>query len=265
MKKFFFACLAAVFCFTALKAQDRFFLYGKILGADGTPIPSARISLSTVIGDQPVSGTQPGPDGSFKLVITGRDLLLLKFAAPLADSVTVPVLFTTIQRTLSLTVHLNQHRLSDSNAVHEAASAPIHIKDENTELGIAERLMMAFREEKRLDSAGYILMMGRPMQHRDPDSLVASLSSRIQEETNPMHRELLLLRYLQACTNAKRKGDPAILKMAFNLVEPDSPFWSLAPELLTETAHMPDAAGYMQRVKTRTGDQELKRWIESQH
>jgi hypothetical protein len=265
MKKIFFV-FAVVFCSTLLNAQERFFLYGKILGADGTPIPSAQASFSTVIGGQPLSTTEAGPDGSFKLVISGSELSMLKFTAPLSDSITLPILLTTVQHTMSLTIRLSGHSVLDANAAPQKAYVRIHIKDENTELGIAERVMIAFREEQRLDSAGFIFTLGHPLQRRDPDSLLVDLSARILSEENPMHRELFLLRYLQVCTNAKRAGNPAILKMVLRLVEPGSPFWSLAPDLLKSPAlAASDALEYTRRVRALTFDPELKLWIDRSH
>ncbi|MGE5315712.1 MAG: carboxypeptidase-like regulatory domain-containing protein [Acidobacteriota bacterium] len=266
MKKFFFVC-ALAFCSTLLTAQERFFLYGKILGADGTPVPSAQVSLSTVLGRQPLASAQAGADGSFRLIVSQPDLAMLTFAAPLHDSLSIPLLLTTVQRTMSVTIKLAGGSLSDSSA--GAMKAPgvssLHMRDENTELGIAERLMIALIEEKRLDAQGMIFTPGRGAQRRDPDSLLAVLSSRIQKEDNPMHRELFLFRYLQVCTNARRTGSPAVLAMAAKYIEADSPFWTLVPELLAAFPASSGAGAYRQMVRTRTSDGELKTWIDTQH
>ncbi|HLP17458.1 MAG TPA: carboxypeptidase-like regulatory domain-containing protein [Bacteroidota bacterium] len=263
MKNLFLAS-ALVLCSAFLHAQDRFFLYGKILGADGTPIPSAQVSYSTAIDRQQVASTEAGPDGSFRLVISGADLALLKFSAPRHDSLMLPLLLTTVQRTMSVTVRLNGPGPADSIPAQHGVYVPLHIKDENTELGIAVRLLTAMMEEKGLDSAGNLIVPGRGLQRRNPDSLLVSLSDRIMGEQDPIHREILLIRYIQVRANAKREGTAVMRKMALNLVEPASPLWSLVPGLLrTQGRPWPEFAEYVRRVRARTHDPELKQWIDA--
>ncbi len=271
MKKIFIACL--LLCVPLLHAQERFFLYGKVLGADGMPLPSAQASLSTVIERQPIASTNVSSDGSFKLVVSGHALALLTFTGFGCDSLTLPLLLTTEQRTLNMTVRLPLQPEAPTGLGPQRAS--IQMQYGNTELGIAEKLMMAMMEEKRLagrmtplmnvgigtDAAGN----GAPAVHApDPDSVLARLEKQIRAEQNPLHRDAFLLRYMQFRTGTKRPGNAAIVNMALNLIDPASPFWPLVPELIKASASTPEQYGeYVRLVKQRTPDPELNSWLDA--
>ncbi len=275
MKKILF--ITFVLCFCLVHAQERFFLYGKILGADGMPLPSAHVSLSTVIGRQPIATAQAGPDGSFKMVVTDHALAMLTFSGAASDSFMLPLLLTTEQRTLNVTVRLAQ--LSGQSSVSSAQHASLQMQYGNTELGIAEKLMVSMLEEKRLAGKLFPALSDRKpgdpgaidatgdsgIHFRDPDSVLALLAQQILAEQNPLHREAFLLRYMQMRTIAKRDGNPVIVRMVLGLVEPSSPFWSLVPELIKASASTPkEYTDYARRVKALTRDPELKLWLEQQ-
>jgi len=272
MKKFLIACL--LLCVPLLHAQERFFLYGKVLGADGMPLPSAQVSLSTVIERQPIVSARTSSDGSFKLVVSGHALALLTFTGAACDSLALPLLLTTEQRTLNMTVRLPLQ--SDVPSGIHPQRASIQMQYGNTELGIAEKLMMSMMEEKRLAGRMTVLMNvgigadgagnGAPALHAtDPDSLLARLEKQIRAEQNPLHRDAFLLRYMQFRTVTKRPGNAAVVKMVLNLVDPSSPFWPLVPELIQASASTPqEYSEYARRVRLRTADPELKAWLERQ-
>jgi hypothetical protein len=274
MKKL--VCTALLLCFSLLHAQDRFFLYGKVLGADGMPLPSAQVSLTTVIERRPITATQAASDGSFKLVVAGHALAMLKFTGADVDSFLLPLLLTTEQRTLNVTVRLAHHAGDRSDVSMQHAS--LQMQYENTELGIAEKLMVSMMEEKRLAAKMDAVMVngGRAdslavggtaesgMHYRDPDTLLAKLGAQIIAEQLPLHRDAFLLRYVQLRTETKREGNPAIVKMVLGAVEPASPFWSLVPELIRASAPTAkEYADYVRRVKALTPDPELKAWLET--
>jgi hypothetical protein len=268
--------IAVLVCSSLLQAQDHFFVYGKVLDADGMPLPSAQVSLSTVIEQRPITSAQVGSDGSFKLLVSGHAIALMTFTGAASDSFTLPLLLTTEQHTLNLTVRLA--RCSVQHAGLSAQHASIQIQYGNTELGIAEKLMASMMEEKRL--AGLLTSApvdGKPpASHADsvvvesgihypqPDSVLTRLSEQIRAEENPLHREAFLLRYMQLRTETKRMGDPAIVNMVLSSVDPESPFWSLVPELIKASASTSrEYKEYALRVKALTLDPELKTWLET--
>lgn len=265
--------LLLLLCGTLLTAQERFFLYGKVLGADGMPLPSAQISLSTVIEHQPIVSVQASSDGSFKLVVSGRALAMLTFAGAGCDSFTLPLLLTTEQRTLNMTVRLPL--LSTGGSAGDVQRASVQMQYGNTELGIAEKLMVAMMEEKRLAGKMAMLMNvgikpdaaeGHPpaLHMPDADSVLALLEHRILAEQLPLHREAFLLRYAQFRAETKRAGNPVILNMVLDYVEPSSPLWSLVPELIKASALTPKSySEYVRRVMLSTPDPELKTWLEA--
>lgn len=271
-----FVVTALLLSFSFLHAQDRFFLYGKVLGADGMPLPSAQVSLATVIGQQPITQSQAGPDGSFRLIVAGHTIALLKFTGAASDSFLLPLLLTTEQHTLNVTVRL---AAQGEHARIAGQHASIQLQYGNTELGIAEKLMVSMMEEKRLsaklsaarfdggqhDSAASGVFADAGLHVRHPDSLLAMLSRQIRTEQNVLHREAFLLRYAQLRSETHSTGDPAIMRLVLGSVDPASPFWSLAPELIRASASTPkEYSEYARQVKALTADAELKAWLEQQ-
>ncbi len=105
-------CLAICFlAASAVLAQTRSTLKGKLLGNDGKPMPMAHVHVRWPVGDTVISSVQVGLDGAFSIPITGTTPVRIEFTGANHQSAEMP--FLPEGAVVTLTVRLGTYRFVD--------------------------------------------------------------------------------------------------------------------------------------------------------